>query len=84
MTLSSDQIAEQLAPVFCGIIEVPSFSMELEMSAVDTWDSLRHIQLMAAIEELFGIEIGFEDAVEMISVRQIIVIIGKYLPRVLK
>lgn len=79
--MSDERIREILTPVFTGILGIQGFSVDLEMAEVDEWDSLAHVQLLAAIEAAFGIEIGFEDAVEMISGRSIVEKIAKYLPR---
>ncbi len=39
---------------------------------VDNWDSLRHMNLIVAIEEEFKIELSDEQIVEMISYKKII------------
>lgn len=81
MDVSEAQIAERLSPLFRSILEVPVFTADLSMADVETWDSLAHVHLLAAIEETFGIEIAFEDAVHMISGRAMIETIVKYLSR---
>ena len=76
---SQGKISQRLSPLFERILEVPEFTTDLNMGGVDTWDSLAHIRLLAAIEETFGIEIAFEDAVEMITGTAIVAKIAKYL-----
>ena len=49
------------------------------MDDVQQWDSLKHIQLLSAVEEAFGIELLFEDAIEMISAKSIIEKINNYI-----
>ncbi len=78
--MSREQVIERLSPLFEQILAVPAFAPELDMVQVDTWDSLTHIQLLAAIEEAFGLEIGFEDTVDMTSGQAILDKIAKYLP----
>ena len=51
----------------------------IEMDQISEWDSLKHIHILSAIDDYFGIEINFEDAIEMISVKEIIKMIDKYL-----
>lgn len=44
---------------------------ELEMSQVESWDSLQHMNLIASLEQSFGIEFTFDDIVSMQSVGEI-------------
>ena len=49
------------------------------MDNTDEWDSLKHIQLITAIEKRFNIEIDFEESIEMVSVKNILNIITEKL-----
>lgn len=51
----------------------------LSMDTVSGWDSLRHIQLMAKIEQVFGVEIDFQDTLAMTNLKSIRKILGKYI-----
>ncbi len=51
---------------------------DLAMSAVAGWDSLRHLQLIAKIEEVFKIEIDFKDTLAMTNAKSIIKVLEKY------
>lgn len=44
---------------------------QLTMADVDTWDSLQHMNLIASLEQEFGIELTFEEIVSMQSVGEI-------------
>ncbi len=44
---------------------------DLSMFGSDAWDSLRHMELVIAIEETFEIELTGDDIVEMTSVASI-------------
>ena len=66
--MNENQITNKLSIIFTNIIGVIEFNNNLSMSNVQGWDSLKHIQLLSAIEENFNIEIPFEDAIEMISI----------------
>ena len=44
---------------------------ELEMSQVELWDSLQHMDLIASLEQAFGTEFTFEEIVSMQSVAEI-------------
>lgn len=50
----------------------------LSIDTVPSWDSLRHIQLMAKIEQVFGIEIDFRDTLAMTNLKSIKKILEKY------
>ena len=52
------------------------------MDKIQKWDSLKHIQLISSIERAFGIEIQFEDTIEMISGQSILNNIKKYIANV--
>lgn len=43
----------------------------LDMEETGTWDSLSHMQLIAALEEEFGIELTADEIVSMRSVGEI-------------
>lgn len=51
---------------------------DLSMETVPNWDSLRHIQLLAKIEQKFGVEIDFKDTLAMTSMKSILQILDKY------
>ena len=49
------------------------------MDDIPQWDSLRHIQLIAALEKEFEIEIGFEDSLLMTNTDSIKKVLNKYI-----
>ena len=51
---------------------------ELEYQAIDEWDSVGHMQLMAALEDAFSIELDVDDIIEFSSFKKGIIILGKY------
>lgn len=77
--LPSLRIDEKLSIIFSEVLGIAHFSPGIEMEQVAEWDSLKHIQLLAAIEESFGIEIQFEDAITMISGAAIVSKIEQYI-----
>jgi len=44
---------------------------QLTMTEVESWDSLQHMDLIAALEQTFGAEFTFEEIVSMRSVAEI-------------
>lgn len=55
-----------------------SITPGLTMDDVPSWDSLRHIQLLAKLEEVFGVEFEFQDTLAMTSVRAITETVDRY------
>jgi len=50
----------------------------LRYQETDNWDSVGHMQLMAALEEVFGIEMEIDDIIEFSSYEVGKNILGKY------
>ena len=75
------QIINKLSDVFNETLNISEFDLNITMDEVPEWDSLKHIQLLSSIEDAFGIEIQFEDALEMISVKSIISKINEYIAK---
>ena len=46
-------------------------SDSLTMEDIDVWDSLKHMELIVALENQFGIDLTFEEIVTMKSVKDI-------------
>ena len=59
-----------LVAVLSGILDVPPGSLgdDVAMADVETWDSLRHIDLIVTLEETFALQFDADEIVEMRSV----------------
>ena len=79
--MKDEQIIKKLSDIFFDTLGVTEFELSITMDEIPEWDSLKHIQLLSSIEEAFGIEIQFEDALEMISVKSIMSKIKKYVAK---
>ena len=77
--MNDEHIISTLSEVFNKTLGVNKFELSITMDEVQEWDSLKHIQLLVAIEDAFSIKIPFEAAIEMISVESIIIEIKKYI-----
>lgn len=44
-------------------------TLDLSMDDLPAWDSLRHMELIAAIEAEFGLELTFDEIIRMRTVR---------------
>ena len=62
-----------LSGLVASILRVPAADVvdSLDMESTGTWDSLSHMQLIAAIEDEFAIELTLDEIVAMRSVGQI-------------
>lgn len=50
----------------------------LEYQAISEWDSVGHMQLMAAVEDSFAIELDVDDIIDFSSFQKGIEILAKY------
>lgn len=62
--------SERLTRLIAEILRVPATGIvdSLDMQATGTWDSLSHIELIAALEEEFAVELTADEIVSMRSV----------------
>ena len=70
-----EQIDEVMAQVFN--IKTSELNDDINMDNVAYWDSLRNMELIAALETKFGFELSFEEITEMITVGKVREIVGK-------
>lgn len=66
--MSGNNIDKKLESILKDTFQKESINLEANMDEVPEWDSLKHIQLIMAIEEGFNITIDFTDAIEMTSI----------------
>ena len=52
-------------------IPIEKVTAELAMPDLDVWDSLKHMELIAALEQQLDIQLSFDEIVLMRSVRDI-------------
>ena len=52
-------------------IPVTQVTAELAMKDLDMWDSLKHMELIAALEQQFDLQLSFDEIVAMRSVGDI-------------
>lgn len=62
---------EDLKQVFLDVLEVRSISDKDSVQTITTWDSVRHLSLIMALEERFGVAFDAEEIPELISVAAI-------------
>jgi acyl carrier protein len=68
----------RLSQVVAEILRLPVHSVSdgLTLATTENWDSLTHMELIAAIEQEFAIELSVDDIVAMVSYAAIRSILG--------
>lgn len=58
---------QEVKAIMSQILEIPigEINTATSMDSVDTWDSLRHMEIISAIEQQFQIEFEAEEAMDM-------------------
>jgi acyl carrier protein len=52
-------------------MEKDEITEEMSMKDMDAWDSLKHMELVVSIEQLFQIELTFDEIVSMQTLKEI-------------
>ena len=63
------KLAELMSELFG--IERGEIKDGLSMKDMDVWDSLKHMELIVSIEQVFGIELTFDEIVAMQTLKEI-------------
>ena len=75
--MSRDEVFERLNEVFRDVFDDESITVNDQTTAdvIEDWDSLEHINLMAAVESEFGIKFSMGQVVTMKNVGEMVDII---------
>ena len=75
--MDRDEVYETLNEVFRDVFDDPSITVDDSTTSddVDGWDSLEHINLVAAIEQEFGVKFNMGQVVSMKNVGEMVDII---------
>lgn len=70
---------EKVESLLAEVLQIPAAKIndDLNMKDVDVWDSLKHMELIVALEQAFGVELTFEEIVQMQGVREIKHVLGE-------
>ncbi len=73
--------ADKIKKIFCEVLGIPTVEVTdmLAYNSCVQWDSLKHLQLVAMLEETFGIEIDMDDIIAMENYGKVKEILHKYL-----
>ena len=66
-------MSTKLTEIITSILHIPADRVAdgLSMAEVESWDSLQHMNLIASLEQAYGIELTFEEIVQMQNVGEI-------------
>lgn len=74
---------ERVIKVVSDVLGLPPEAIADQSSpeTVESWDSLKHMNLVLALEEEFGVRFSDESIVSMLSVRSIIETVAQLAPQ---
>jgi acyl carrier protein len=66
-------VKKSLEQLLADLLQIPVAEVtdELAMKDLEVWDSLKHMELIASLEEQLGIQLTFDEIVTMRSVGDI-------------
>ena len=66
-------MGKDLEQLLAELLQIPvsKITADLAMKDLDVWDSLKHMELIAALEQQFELQLSFEEIVAMRSVADI-------------
>lgn len=67
----------RIKSVMVSVFEVDSSQINNDTSpdTLESWDSLKHMNLILALEEEFGVEFDDDDIIDMINFKMIVLIL---------
>jgi acyl carrier protein len=76
-----DKIEERIINVMSAVFEIPANKIGEESSPdnIESWDSLKHMNMVVALEEEFNIQFTDDELIELINMKLIMVIIREKL-----
>jgi acyl carrier protein len=76
MRIEELKLREVLANVFAVGVEM--INDEASPDTIEVWDSLRHMNLVLALEENFGVELTDDQVVEILSYKLIKIVMSEH------
>ena len=66
-------VNEKIEVLLAEVLQIPAATItdDLAMTDLDIWDSLKHMELIMALEQSFGLQLNFDEIVRMRSVGEI-------------
>jgi acyl carrier protein len=79
MKYHNKELDEKLVKILKETFKTNEINSEATMEQIPAWDSMKHFQMVTAVEKEFNIEINISDTFEMASIPAIKDKILKYL-----
>lgn len=64
-------MTDELREILTSVLEVDTISEQDSSETVPTWDSVRHLSLVMALEEHYGLTFEADEIPNLVSVRKI-------------
>lgn len=81
MKQAQEKVEQQFWAVFKRVLGVEPRTKTVAKDEIESWDSLRHVELVFEIEETFGLDVAPQDIVDLYSNTDVIL---EYIQRRLK
>jgi acyl carrier protein len=67
------EVTRNVEAILAEVLQIPAagISDDLMMKDMDAWDSLKHMELIVALEQTFGVELTFDEIISMTGVHEI-------------
>lgn len=73
------EIRPELSEIFVEVFHYEEpLSLETSPDQVSRWDSLRHVALVAALEDTFGLSLTMDEMMEIRSVKDIETVLARH------
>lgn len=76
MQIEENKLKQALANVFG--VEVSLITDDASPDTIESWDSLRHMNLVLVLEEQFGVELSDDQVVEILSYKLIKIVLKEH------
>jgi ribulose-bisphosphate carboxylase large chain len=70
--MTVEELFALVSPLAEQVLHIPQFDSATNMTSTPSWDSLRHIQLLGAVERKFAIEISGDDSFRLTSADKLV------------
>jgi len=70
--MTVEELYAVVSPLAEQVLHIPKFDNQTNMTSTPAWDSLRHIQLLGAVERKFSIEISGDDSFRLTSADKLV------------
>ena len=78
--MTTDTIERKVRDTMAGIFHVPADEIKDDSSlhSIAAWDSLRHIDLVLALQKEFGIRFGDEEIPTMVNFQMVLITVRSH------